>query len=56
MLRKVLVLIPFLLFSSAFATFAAGTEVKDGFFRTSDGVRLHNLEAGSGPGIVFEPG
>jgi non-heme chloroperoxidase len=29
---------------------------KDGFFKTSDGVRLHYLEAGSGPAIVFEPG
>ena len=30
--------------------------VKDGFFKTSDGVKLHYLEAGSGPSIVFEPG
>lgn len=56
MLRKILLVVPFLLVSSAFTTFAAATEVKDGFFRTSDGVRLHYLEAGSGPGIVFEPG
>ncbi|HVS87731.1 MAG TPA: alpha/beta hydrolase [Candidatus Acidoferrum sp.] len=56
MLRKILLLTPFLLFSSALTTFAAGTEVKDGFFTTSNGVRLHYLEAGSGPGIVFEPG
>jgi non-heme chloroperoxidase len=35
---------------------AAGSEVKDGFFKTSDGVKLHYLEAGSGSPIVFEPG
>jgi non-heme chloroperoxidase len=56
MLHKVLLLIPFLLVSSAFTTFAAGLEVKDGFFTTGDGVKLHYLEAGNGPGIVFEPG
>lgn len=55
-MRKILLVVPFLLVSSAFTTFAAVTEVKDGFFRTSDGVRLHYLEAGSGPGMVFEPG
>lgn len=30
--------------------------VKDGFFQTSDGVRLHYLEAGTGSAIIFEPG
>jgi microsomal epoxide hydrolase len=30
--------------------------VKDGSFTTSDGVRLHYLESGSGPTIVFVPG
>lgn len=30
--------------------------VRDGFFKTSDGVRLHYLEAGIGRPIVFEPG
>jgi microsomal epoxide hydrolase len=29
---------------------------KNGFFKTSDGIRLHYLEAGSGPSIVFEAG
>jgi len=53
MLRKTLLLLPILVVHSAFA---AGPEIKDGFFKTSDGVRLHYLEAGSGPGIVFEPG
>jgi non-heme chloroperoxidase len=33
-----------------------GAEVRDGFFKTSDGVKLHYLEAGSGPPIFFEPG
>lgn len=41
-------------------TMAAGAgpdpAVKDGYFTTSDGVRLHYLEAGSGPPIVFVPG
>ncbi len=31
-------------------------EIKNGYIRTSDGVRLHYLEAGSGPSIVFVPG
>src|SRR5258708_491766 len=31
-------------------------EAKDGSFKTSDGVKLHYLEAGSGPPIFFEPG
>jgi len=38
---------------------AAQTEktlVAPGFFLTSDGVRLHYLQAGSGPAIVFVPG
>lgn len=34
----------------------AGPEAKGGFFRTTDGVRLHYLEAGRGPGILFGPG
>jgi microsomal epoxide hydrolase len=33
-----------------------GSDIKDGFFRTSDGARLHYLEAGVGPAIVFIPG
>lgn len=31
-------------------------EIKSGYIRTSDQVRLHYLEAGSGPAIVFVPG
>jgi non-heme chloroperoxidase len=30
--------------------------VKDGFFTTSDGVRIHYLESGAGPTILFVPG
>lgn len=59
MLHRIFVLIPFLMVPAVFAAsslLAAGLEVRDGFFTTGDGVRLHYLEAGSGPGIVFEPG
>lgn len=35
---------------------ALAPEIKSGYIRTSDGVRLHYLEAGSGPAIVFVPG
>lgn len=35
---------------------AADAEVRSAHFATSDGVRLHYLEAGSGPAIVFVPG
>jgi non-heme chloroperoxidase len=38
------------------ASTAFAAEAKSGFIRTSDGVRLHYLEAGSGPAIVFQPG
>jgi microsomal epoxide hydrolase len=55
-LRKVFLLVPFLLPLLIQPALAAGAEVKDGFCTTSDGVRLHYLEAGSRPGIVFEPG
>lgn len=30
--------------------------VKDGSFITSDGVKLHYLESGTGPTILFVPG
>lgn len=38
------------------ATASAGTEAASRFFTASDGVRLHYLEAGQGPTIVFVPG
>jgi len=34
----------------------AGPPVKSGFVTTSDGVRLHYLESGRGPAILFVPG
>jgi non-heme chloroperoxidase len=34
----------------------SATETKGAFFTTSDGVKLHYLEAGKGPAIVFVPG
>jgi len=34
----------------------AQTKIESGHFRTSDGVQLHYLEAGSGPLLVFIPG
>jgi len=52
-LRKICLLLPFLLIEPALV---ASTEAKDGSFKTSDGVKLHYLEAGSGPPIFFEPG
>lgn len=52
-MRRIFLSLPLLL---VHPVFAAGPEVKDGFFTTSDGVKLHYLEAGSGPAILFEPG
>jgi non-heme chloroperoxidase len=54
--RKFFLLLPLLLTPSAHPVIAAAFEVKDGFFKTSDGVELHYLDAGSGPPILFEPG
>jgi non-heme chloroperoxidase len=34
----------------------AQTQIESGHFKTSDGVQLHYLEAGSGPLLVFVPG
>ncbi len=50
-IRRLRWLLPLLLVSSGLAA-----EVRSGYFTTSDGVRLHYLEAGKGPAIVFEPG
>jgi pimeloyl-ACP methyl ester carboxylesterase len=33
-----------------------GSETRSGFFATSDGVRLHYVEAGQSKAIVFVPG
>ncbi len=48
-------LVPALLLTAA-ASVSANPAAKSGYFTTSDGVRLHYLEAGSGPAIVFVPG
>ena len=53
MLRKIFLLLPLLLLQTAPASCTAA---KGGFFKTSDGVKLHYLEAGTGPAIFFEPG
>ena len=53
MLRKLCFLLPLILMQPAVA---ADVDVKNGFFKTSDGVKLQYLEAGSGPPIFFEPG
>ena len=34
----------------------AQSQVESGHFKTSDGVQLHYLEAGSGPLLLFVPG
>lgn len=52
-MRKIFYLLPLLLM---LPVLAAGSEIKDGSFKTSDGVKLHYLQAGDGPAIVFEPG
>ena len=41
---------------TATASASAKPAAKSGYFTSSDGVRLHYLEAGSGPAIVFVPG
>jgi non-heme chloroperoxidase len=46
-------LVPVILFCAAACAQAAP---KSRFFTTSDGVRIHYLEAGKGPAIVFIPG
>ena len=53
MSRKIFFSLPLLL---VLPVLAAGSDIKSGFFKTSDGVKLHYLEAGSGPAIFFEPG
>lgn len=46
----------FLLAGCALTAFPATAQAKDGFVTTTDGVRLHYIEAGSGPSILFVPG
>jgi non-heme chloroperoxidase len=47
-------ILPWVLWTLAAA--AQAPDVKSGFFNTSDAIRIHYLEAGSGPAIVFIPG
>jgi pimeloyl-ACP methyl ester carboxylesterase len=42
--------------ASLLASPALAAEVKEGYFTTSDGVRIHYLEAGSGKPLVLIPG
>jgi non-heme chloroperoxidase len=42
--------------ASSVAAQSTASANKGGFFKTSDGIRIHYLEAGSGPPIVFIPG
>jgi pimeloyl-ACP methyl ester carboxylesterase len=46
----------FCLSASMLVASASAAEIKEGFFTTSDGVRLHYLEAGSGKPLVMIPG
>lgn len=46
----------FVLIAFAAIAVSAQTQPKSAFFTTSDGVRIHYLEAGKGPAIVFIPG
>ncbi|MGC2328140.1 MAG: alpha/beta hydrolase, partial [Candidatus Sulfotelmatobacter sp.] len=41
---------------SSLSAQSAPTTAKSDFFKTSDGIRIHYLEAGSGQAIVFIPG
>jgi microsomal epoxide hydrolase len=51
-LRRAALLLPLLLAP----TLAQAVTVQDRYFISSDGVRLHYLEAGHGPSLVFVPG
>ena len=58
-MRSKLLFLPILLLIQLLTQGACAADpgaARDGFFKTSDGIRLHYLEAGSGPSIVFEPG
>jgi non-heme chloroperoxidase len=45
-----------MLFCAALGQTLLGQSVKSDFFKTSDGVRIHYLESGSGRPVVFIPG
>jgi non-heme chloroperoxidase len=46
----------FVIFAFLISSCLAQSSEKSEFFTTSDNVRLHYIEAGSGPAIVFQPG
>jgi non-heme chloroperoxidase len=52
----VLGILSFVVSVSGVAAQSTGVTAKSGFFKTSDGIRIHYLEAGSGQAIVFIPG
>lgn len=54
-IRRV-VLLALVLIAATFAAASDAAKARDGYFTTSDGVRLHYLEAGQGPAMVFVPG
>ena len=57
MRRKAVVVFSLFMMVTAFAVAASDPpQMKSGYFTTSDGVRLHYLEAGQGAPIVFVPG
>ena len=55
-IRLAVVLLCILPVPSVFAQAADAQTMKSSFFKTSDGIRIHYLEAGSGRPIVFIPG
>jgi non-heme chloroperoxidase len=55
-IRLAVVLLCILPMPSVFAQAADAQTMKSSFFKTSDGIRIHYLEAGSGRPIVFIPG
>lgn len=54
-MRRILAVILLSILFTA-AAFAQAQTANSGFFKTSDGTRIHYLEAGSGPAVVFIPG
>jgi non-heme chloroperoxidase len=54
--RHVLLLCVAILAAAILPATSAAMETTSAFFTTSDGVKLHYLEAGKGPAIVFVPG
>jgi non-heme chloroperoxidase len=53
---KLAVVILFIVSASGVVAQSTAATTRGGFFKTSDGIRIHYLEAGSGQAIVFIPG